>query len=168
MLKLLRNLTALLSTLGMSFSDLLTLLQKLLSIGLPPDLTNESELRTWIISLVEVLKEIAAKTPTTIDDTMVNVLDKAVNSSDTWEIFYKILSMVLNRPDVSASPGDDRAEIVEDEPVTATDEEYSLCEDLLAATAEDSLVEGEAGISPMTILAIIEAIAAVIRMFRKS
>ena len=74
------------------FLKLLALLRALLNL---PDVHNEAELRSFLQKVSEFLKWVVTQTPTTIDDTLANALEKCLSSDEAWGILYDLLMAFL-------------------------------------------------------------------------
>jgi hypothetical protein len=100
---------------------------------------TESEARIWIRAIIEVMRKGATLTSITIDDKVCDMLLTAVDSDTLWAWIYQLLSRFLASDDDGLLVGDIH------EPVEAA----------------------EMGMDPLTIIAIIKAIAELIKLFRK-
>ena len=94
MLKILQ----LIATLRGIFGDLpigmiLQIIQRLASIGLPPPIEQEENLRHWCTSLVPILDDMAGLTSTEIDDQVAMLLRVAVEDNDAWAALYGLLTL---------------------------------------------------------------------------
>jgi hypothetical protein len=101
---------------------------------------NENEARQWIGAGLQWIATGATLTPITIDDQVVVIVMKALESDVIWGWAWRLLEGFL-----------DGSTLVESEPVAA---------DVSSASAE-------VGIDPLTIIAIVKAIADLIKLFRK-
>lgn len=101
---------------------------------------NENEARQWVIDGLRWLSKGATLTPITIDDQAVVIVMKALDSDVIWGWAWRLLDGFL-----------DGSTLVESEPVA---------DDVSEASAE-------VGIDPLTIIAIVKAIADLIKLFRK-
>ena len=101
---------------------------------------NENEARQWIGAGLQWIATGATLTPITIDDQAVVIVMKALKSDAIWGWAWRLLEGFL-----------DGSTLVESEPVA---------DDVSAASAE-------VGIDPLTIIAIVKAIADLIKLFRK-
>jgi hypothetical protein len=99
---------------------------------------TENEARVWVRQIIEVIRKGATLTSIAIDDKICDMLLTAVDSDTLWSWIYQLLSRFLS---------DDDGIIVGDipEPVEAA----------------------EMGLNPLMIIAIIKAIAELIKLFRK-
>ena len=148
MWNLLTTLVELVKRLGINFSGLMQILEKLMSIGSPPDLKDEGALRTWLLSLVAVLQSISEITPTEFDDSVAQFLRNALDSQVSWDVFYKLLILIA-----SQRPG-----VYEE-----SDAEMELARELAGKQSGASL----AAIDPASIIMIITLIVRVIKMLRR-
>ena len=101
---------------------------------------NENEARQWIGAGLQWIATGATLTPTGIDDQAVVIVMKALESDVIWGWAWRLLDGFV-----------DGSTLVESEPVA---------DDVSAASAE-------VGIDPLTIIAIVKAIADLIKLFRK-
>ena len=101
---------------------------------------NENEARKWIGAGLQWIATGATITPTGIDDQAVAIIARALESDVIWGWAWRLLEGFL-----------DGSTLVESEPVA---------DDVSAASAE-------VGIDPLTIIAIVKAIADLIKLFRK-
>ena len=101
---------------------------------------NENEARKWIGAGLQWIATGATLTPTVIDDQAVAIVTKALESDVIWGWAWRLLDGFV-----------DGSTLVESEPVA---------DDVSAASAE-------VGIDPLTIIAIVKAIADLIKLFRK-
>lgn len=99
---------------------------------------TESEARIWVRQIVEVMRKGATLTSITIDDKVCDMMLTAVDSDTLWSWMWQLLSRFLS----------------EDDGVLVGD----IAEPPMAA---------EVGMDPLTIIAIIRAIAELIKLFRK-
>jgi hypothetical protein len=101
---------------------------------------NENEARQWIGAGLQWIATGATLTPITIDDQAVAIVTKALESDVIWGWSWRLLEGILGG-----------SALVESEPVAA---------EVTAASAE-------VGIDPLTIIAIVKAIAEMIKLFRR-
>lgn len=101
---------------------------------------DENEARLWISDGLQWIAEGATITPTAIDDQAVAIVIKALESDIIWSWAWKLLEGMLGG-----------SALVESGPVAA---------EVTAASAE-------VGIDPLTIIAIVKAIAEMIKLFRR-
>lgn len=100
---------------------------------------NEQQVRVFVRQIVEVLRTGASLTAITIDDQIAEMVLKAVDNDLLWSWIYKLIGGFLN----------------DDGP-------------LVVAASEEFPVEAvEAGVDPLTIIAIIETLVALWKKFRK-
>ena len=149
MLAFLRQLSNLKEITGLSLVGVLAIIRKLADIGAPPPIEQEAQLRTWLLSVVAVLDEIAEDTPNEIDDGVVDFTRQMLNSSLSWSIGYKMLQYMLDHDDELAGAG--------------MDELDSMAEQLAASMVD----EGNDGISPALIISIISAVFQIIKLLRR-
>lgn len=101
---------------------------------------NENEARQWIGAGLQWIATGATLTPTAIDDQAVAIVTKALESDVIWGWAWRLLDGFV-----------DGSTLVESEPIA---------DDVSAAS-------DEVGIDPLTIIAIVKAIADLIKLFRK-
>ena len=101
---------------------------------------NEVQARQWLLDLLDVMLRGAKLTPTVIDDRAVELSIMAVNNDLIFSWIWKVLEPVLN--------GDDRV--------------MSVIECPEEVVAESDKVE----IDPLTIIAIINAVLELIKIWR--
>lgn len=141
MLGFLLKLKDMLSSLGLSLSDLMELVQDLFDLGAPPELEDKAAFQAWMVEAVDVLTKISAKTTTDVDDKVAKFLSSLVANSAAWELAYLLIGLLMK----------DESEAVV---VLATANE--LC----------SAVEDEAKLDPATIILIIQAVVEIIKLWR--
>jgi hypothetical protein len=99
---------------------------------------NEQEARTWINDLLDLAARLAVLSPNNIDDRIIQMAGLAVSSDPIWAWMWRVLGPVIN--------GDG---------------------DLIVGAPEELVAEADkAGIDPLTILAIVNAIIELIKAFR--
>ncbi|NLX57298.1 MAG: hypothetical protein GXY58_19485 [Planctomycetaceae bacterium] len=101
---------------------------------------DENEARQWISDGLQWIAKGATLTPTTIDDQAVAIVAKALESDVIWGWAWRLLDGFV-----------DGSTLVESEPVV---------DEVLAASAE-------VGIDPLTLVAIVKAIADLVKLFRQ-
>lgn len=121
----------------MRFLELLKAFRSLISL---PDFSSKEEVKAWLLVWCDVAAMVTSKTSPTADDVVVAFFRKAVENPDLFDPIFTLLSNLL------ASDGE--APKVMESPI-------------LAEAAK------EAAIDPVTILAIIEAIASIIKFIRE-
>jgi len=94
---LVKKLWEVVEKLGIPFVNLVSILQRLLQLGLPPDVNEEAALKIWIQRLLATFNDIAITTPSAIDDKVVLFLSKAVNDEETWAVIYNLMKLLLSR-----------------------------------------------------------------------
>ena len=100
---------------------------------------TENEARVWVRQIIEVMRKGATLTTTEVDDKVCDMVLLAVDSNTLWPWIWQLLSRFLASDDDGLLVGDIP------EPVEAA----------------------EMGLNPLTIIAIIRAIAELIKLFRK-
>lgn len=107
-------------------------------LGMPPGLHDSERLREWVAKLVAILNRGSTYTDTTIDDTLVAILHHMVASDDCWQNVHSLLHLLCNCED----------------PVTVVRSQH------VAAVAD------EAGVDPLTVIAIIKAVLELLQWWR--
>ena len=105
-----------------------------------PDFADKEAVREWLISLLGIAQSLTDRTPNEADDKVVEVLVRSVDNERLFDPIFDLLTAMLTAPP---------------EAVACT------APPTLAAEAK------AAGIDPMTILAIVEAVAAIIKLIRE-
>ena len=119
---------------------LLELLRIFRTIADLPDFTDREATRTWLLKLCDVAKLLTEQTPTPADDAIVAFLERSISDPKLFDPIYDLLVALLG------------AEDGESQKVGLTP--------MLAGEAE------KVGIDPVTIMAIIEAVAALVKLIR--
>jgi len=120
---------------------LLELLRIFRTIADLPDFGDKEATRAWLLNLCEIAGLLAGRTPTPADDAVLAFLERSIGNPALFDPIYDLLVALLG------------AEDGESQKVGLTP--------ALAAGAN------KAGIDPLTILAIVEAVAALIRLIRE-
>jgi len=151
MFKLLRQLLQLQTFTGISLPELLRFAQALITIGMPPAVAEEKDLRQWLGKVVDVFSDLAAETPTNIDDTGVAMIGGMIANDDVWSVVYSAMVLILSRNAVLAPA--DEAELA----------------DNLARVMGPAASSGRdmAAIDPLVIIMIIRTIVELIRQWRR-
>ena len=124
---------------GEWLTKIIELIKAWLDLGVPPDVGQEAELRTWLLRMTVVLKQTAELSPTGYDDAAIKLLDVLLNDQSSWELLYSILKAIWNRDPAG--------------PVLAEDVEV-----MQLATV--------AAVDPALIIAVVQAIAELLRWWR--
>ncbi len=120
---------------------LLELLRIFRVIAALPDFGDKEATREWLISLLGIAQSLTDRTPNEADDRVVEFLVRSVANEKLFDPIYDLLVALLG------------AEDGESQKVGSTP--------ALAGEAE------KAGIDPVTIVAIIEAVASLIKLIRE-
>jgi predicted membrane protein len=148
-LQLIAMLKSLMGMIGISLPALMELIQKIMSIGLPPDVRSEVAFREWLAKLGQVAVEISALTPIVLDDVFAKFLLSTTSNDEAWKTFYTIISLFFPEGALTASPPVDAA--------IYTD-----------ATKLCSQIDGEKlGFNPVMILSFIKLIVDIISAWKK-
>jgi hypothetical protein len=128
----------------MRFLELLRIFRTIANL---PDFTNKEAVREWLISLLGIAQSLTDRTPNEADDRVVEFLVRSVNNEKLFDPIYDLLVALLDRDDINLGASEAATE--------------PAAPGTLAAEAK------AAGIDPMTILAIVEAVASLIKMLRE-
>ena len=120
---------------------ILELLRILRSVTDLPDFGDKEAVRAWLLKLCEIAGLLTERTPTEADDAVLAFLERSIANPALFDPIYDLLTTLLG------------AEDGESQKVGLTP--------ALAAEAN------KAGIDPLTILAIVEAVASLIKMLRE-
>jgi len=134
---------------GITLPELIVIVQRIASLGSPPPVEKEVELRQWIRDLVEIGEQVATETPTLVDDYAVKVASGLLATDSVWAISYSAIVRIFSEDDVL--DGLRQAEI-EVEMTRA-----------LAETEEDNKLWG---VNPIAIVMTLRAIVQIIHMWR--
>lgn len=104
-----------------------------------PDFGDKATVRQWLLNLCEIAKLLTERTPTEADDAVLAFLERSIADPALFDPIYDLLTALLAH---------------DDGPETLASQE------LTEATLK-------AGIDPVTILAIIEAVAGLIKLIRE-
>jgi hypothetical protein len=99
---------------------------------------TENEARIWIRAIIEVMRKGATLTSTVIDDKVCDMLLTAVDSEVVWSWMWQVLSRFLSEDD-----------------------------GIIVGDIPEPVEAAELGLNPLTSIAIIKAIAELIKLFRK-
>jgi hypothetical protein len=116
MFKLLELIAFMRSVFGdLPIGTLFSIIQRLASIGLPPPIEQEDNLRHWCRSLIPILNEVAGLTSTEIDDLVLQVLLVSVEDDDSWAALHALLMLAKDgrvRGDIGAETLADKTGLV--------------------------------------------------------
>ena len=104
-----------------------------------PDFGDKAAAQTWLLNLCEIAGLLTERTPTEADDAVLAFLERSIGDPKLFDPIYDLLTALLAH---------------DDGPETLASRE------LTEATLK-------AGIDPMTILAIVEAVAALVKLIRE-
>jgi hypothetical protein len=104
-----------------------------------PDFGDKEATRQWLLKLCEIAKLLTERTPTPADDKVLAFLERSIADSALFDPIYDLLTALLAH---------------DDGPETLASQE------LTEATLK-------AGIDPLTILAIVEAVVGLIKLIRE-
>jgi len=116
----------------------LELLRIFRAIAAIPDFGDKEAVRAWLLKLCDVAKLLTDRTPTPADDAIVAFLERSISDPKLFDPIFGLLTTLL-----------------------ATDDGP---ETLASAELTDATIS--AGIDPLTILAIVEAVAALVKLIR--
>jgi len=117
----------------------LELLRIFRAIAAIPDFGDKEAVRAWLLKLCDVAKLLTDRTPTPADDAIVAFLERSISDPKLFDPIFGLLTTLL-----------------------ATDDGP---ETLASAELTDATIS--AGIDPLTILAIVEAVAALVNLIRE-
>ena len=103
-----------------------------------PDFGDKEAVRAWLLKLCDVAKLLTDRTPTPADDAIVAFLERSISDPKLFDPIFGLLTTLL---------------ATDDGPETL-------------ASAELTEATISAGIDPLTILAIVEAVAALVKLIR--
>ena len=122
----------------MRFLELLRIFRAIADL---PDFGDKEATRAWLLKLCEIAGLLAERTPTPADDAVLAFLERSISDPKLFDPIYDLLVALLG------------AEDGESQKVGLTP--------MLAGEAE------KAGIDPLTILAVVEAVVGLIKMLRE-
>ena len=105
-----------------------------------PDFGDKEATRQWLLKLCEIAGLLTERTPTPADDAVLAFLVRSISNPALFDPIYELLTALLTAP-----------------PETVA----CMAPPALAAEAK------AAGIDPLTILAIVEAVAALVKLIRE-
>ena len=105
-----------------------------------PDFGDKAAVQTWLLNLCEIAGLLTDRTPTEADDAVLAFLERSIANPALFDPIYELLTAMLTAPP---------------EAVACT------APPTMAAEAK------AAGIDPMTILAIVEAVVGLIKLIRE-
>ncbi len=117
----------------------LELLRIFRAIAAIPDFGDKEAVRAWLLKLCDVAKLLTDRTPTPADDAIVAFLERSISDPKLFDPIFGLLTTLL-----------------------ATDDGP---ETLASAELTDATIS--AGIDPLTIMAIIEAVVGLIKLIRE-
>jgi len=124
----------------MRFLELLRIFRVIADL---PNFGDKEATRAWLLKLCEIAGLLVERTPTEADDAVLAFLERSIGNDDLFDPIYRLLLAVLST----------------DETLTASEAETAT--QPLAAEAE------KAGIDPLTILAVVEAVVGLIKLIRE-
>ena len=117
----------------------LELLRIFRAIAAIPDFGDKEAVRAWLLKLCDVAKLLTDRTPTPADDAIVAFLERSISDPKLFDPIFGLLTTLL---------------ATDDGPETL-------------ASAELTEATISAGIDPVTIMAIIEAVVGLIKLIRE-
>lgn len=129
---------------AMRFLELLRIFRAIAAI---PDFGNKEATREWLISLLGIAQSLTDRTPNEADDRVVEFLVRSVAEPKLFDPIYDLLVALLDRDDINLGASEAATE--------------PAAPGTLAAEAK------AAGIDPLTILAIVEAVATLVKLIRE-
>ena len=124
----------------MRFLELLRIFRTIADL---PNFGDKEATQAWLLKLCEIAGLLTERTPTPADDAVLAFLERSIGNPALFDPIYDLLVALLGA----------------DEPLTASQAEDAV--QPLAGEAE------RAGIDPVTILAIIEAVVALVKWLRE-
>lgn len=121
----------------MRFLELLRIFRVIANL---PDFADKEAVQTWLLKLCEIASLLTERTPTPADDAVLAFLERSIANPALFDPIYDLLAALL--------AGDGESQKVGLTPP-------------LAAEAE------KAGIDPLTIVAVIEAVVGLIKLIRE-
>ena len=121
----------------MRFLELLRIFRAIVDL---PDFGYKAATQAWLLKLCEIAGLLVERTPTPADDAVLAFLERSIGNPALFDPIYDLLTALL--------AGDGESQKVGLSP-------------MLAGEAE------KAGIDPLTILAIVEAVASLIKLIRE-
>ncbi len=147
--RLIRQLLEFQKMIGIDLREMVRFIQQVLSLGGPPSVDDEVELRSWLRDLVGVLQDVALETPTTFDDAAIGVVSTLLDNDPIWSVAYSAMVMIFGEKDI----------------LPDSVQETALTDQLSAAMATLPK-EKVAAINPLVIVAMIRMIVELIRAWR--
>ena len=121
----------------MRFLELLRIFRVIANL---PDFSDKEAVQTWLLKLCEIAGLLTERTPTPADDAVLAFLERSIANPALFDPIYDLLTAMLTAPPEAAA---------------------CTAPPTLAAEAK------AAGIDPMTILAIVEAVVGLIKLIRE-
>ena len=113
-----------------------------------PDFGDKEAVRAWLLKLCEIASMLLTeRTPTEADDAVLAFLERSIANPALFDPIYELLVAMLDRDDINLGASEAATE--------------PAAPGTLAAEAK------AAGIDPMTILAIVEAVVGLIKLIRE-
>lgn len=138
MWNLLKKMMTLVTEFGISLDDLLQIVEDIISLPSPPDVGDQADFREWVGQVLTTFKNIAEKTKTPIDDSVIRMVTNTIDNDALWTLFYKLLRKVFNRDSnlrkVAATSYDS---------VAYTQDEMKVARDIMAACDTGVMNEDE-------------------------
>jgi len=149
MFQLLKYLQAFKAATGITLRELAGFVSGIFALGAPPPLLDAAAVREWLRNLVQITKDIAAETPTELDDKATAMLAGVLENDAVWQVLYSTFILIVD------------GDFLFDEK-----EEAELSSRLAIAMAgqDDDKVQT---IEPLVIIAIIRALIELFRQWRE-
>ena len=96
MFRLLKYLAAFQAATGINLREFMKFAGEFVDLGGPPPLSQHVELRSWLRELVQILEEIAAETPTLLDDHAIEVVSSLLDNDPVWEVVYSSIVLIVD------------------------------------------------------------------------
>lgn len=95
---------------------------------------TEQELKQWILDILAVIRKGCTLTPTTIDESVVDMVVRAVESEILWAWIYRLIGGLLG-------PDDDESILVSTEPMPVDAVEVAMINPLVVIAVIKALIE---------------------------
>jgi hypothetical protein len=91
-----RGMLAAMAVQGFSIEEFLELLPKLLPVFKVPDWSDSGQTRTWVFSLLDLLKGGAAMTESPLDDEVLAWIERLANDEESWAALYGLFFGIIS------------------------------------------------------------------------
>lgn len=126
----------------MRFLELLRIFRTIANL---PNFADKASTRQWLLNLCDIAGLLTERTPTPADDAVLAFLKRSIADEKLFDPIFELLTALLDRDDAPTA-----------------------AEAFGATSPSEIATEAKAaGVDPLTIVAIIEAIAALIKLIRE-